>query len=116
MAPEQAKTEEQTDGAESELSGGTALLRRVDEPPPELEVDGKLPLERLAALPVQLDVCVPLPDFRVADLLELAPGQVVASEWPSSDDVPLSCGDVRLVWTEFEVVDQTLAVRVTRLV
>jgi len=116
MAPEQAIPEEQTNTLEAEVSCETALLRRAEERPLELEADGKLQLERLAALPVQLDVCVPLPDFRVADLLELAPGQVVASEWPSSDDVPLSCGDVRLVWTEFEVVDQTLAVRVTRLV
>jgi len=116
MAPEPAKTEEQTNGVEADASGGTALLRRTEEQPLELEPEGKLPLERLAALPVQLDVRVPLPDFRVADLLDLAPGRVVASEWPSSDDVPLSCSDVRLVWTEFEVVDQTLAVRVTRLV
>jgi flagellar motor switch/type III secretory pathway protein FliN len=77
---------------------------------------GSLPVERISALPVQLDVRVPVPDFRVRDLITLAPGRVVASEWPSSDDVPLACGDVRLVWTEFEVVDQTLAVRVTRLV
>jgi len=116
MTTEPAKIEAQTNGTEAEVSGGTALLRRAEEQPPELEADGKLQLERIAALPVQLDVRVPLADFRVADLLALAPGQVVASEWPSSDDVPLSCGDVRLVWTEFEVVDQTLAVRVTRLV
>jgi flagellar motor switch protein FliN/FliY len=70
---------------------------------------------RIAGLPVQLNVCVPLPNFRVADLLSLTPGRVVLSEWPSSDDVPLACGHVHLVWTEFEVVDQALAVRVTRL-
>jgi flagellar motor switch protein FliM len=101
-----------------------ALSRRVGERsgerpgdrPTDVEMDGKLRVERVAALPVQLDVRVPVPDFRVSDLLGLEPGRVVASEWPSTDDVPLSCGDVRLVWTEFEVVDQTLAVRVTRLV
>jgi len=116
MTAEPAIAEEKMNGIEAEVSGGTALLRRAEEQPPALETDGKLQLERIAMLPVQLDVRIPLPDFRVADLLGLAPGQVVASEWPSSDDVPLSCGDVRLVWTEFEVVDQTLAVRVTRLV
>ena len=96
--------------------GGAALLRRPDERPAEIAVEGKLRLERIARVPVQLDVRVPVPDFRVSDLLGLAPGRVVASEWPSSDDVPLSSGDVQLVWTEFEVVEQTLAVRVTRLV
>ena len=99
-----------------EPASGAALLRRAEERPPELAVEGKLPLERIAALPVQLDVRIPLPDFRVSDLVGLTPGRVVASEWPSSDDVPLICGEVQLVWTEFEVVDQTLAVRVTRLV
>jgi flagellar motor switch protein FliN/FliY len=95
---------------------GAALLRRAGEGPAELAVDGKLPMERIAALPLQLDVRIPLPDFRISDLVGLAPGKVVASEWPSSNDVPLACGDVQLVWTEFEVVDQTLAVRVTRLI
>jgi flagellar motor switch/type III secretory pathway protein FliN len=116
MTAEPASTEEKVNGPDADAFGETALLRRAEEQPPKLEAEEKLPLERLAALPVQLDVRVPLPDFRVADLLDLAPGRVVASEWPSSDDVPLSCGDVRLVWAEFEVVDQTLAVRVTRLV
>ena len=96
--------------------GGAALLRRAEEFPPAVEVDGKLRLERIALLPVQLDVRVPVPDFRISDLLSLQVGRVVQSEWPSSNDVPLSCGDTQLVWTEFEVVDQTLAVRVTRLV
>jgi flagellar motor switch protein FliM len=108
MATERSSGEETTNGA--------ALERRPEERRPELAVNGRLPIDRIALMPVQLDVRIPLPDFRVSDLLGLAPGGVVASAWPSSDDVPLSCGDVQLVWTEFEVVDQTLAVRVTRLV
>ena len=114
MAPESEIVEDGSNGSGS--FGGAALLRRPAERPTEVSVDGKLRLERIAALPVQLDVRVPVPDFRVSDLLGLAPGRLVVSEWPSSDDVPLSCGDVQLVWTEFEVVEQTLAVRVTRLV
>lgn len=70
----------------------------------------------LSTLPVQMDVCIPLPSFRVADLIALEPGRVLTSEWGSTDDLPLWCGDVQLVWTEFEVVDQKIAVRVTRLV
>lgn len=96
--------------------GGTALLRRAEAASAEVLADGKLRLERIAALPVQVDVRVPLPNFRVADLLSLTAGTVVNSEWASSEDTPLCCGEVHLVWTEFEVVDQTLAVRVTRLV
>jgi len=34
----------------------------------------------------------------------------------NGDDVPLSSGNVQLAWSEFEVVDTQLAVRLTRLV
>jgi len=103
-------------GSAGEETGAVALARRPDGSPSEIGLDGKLELERIAGLPVKVNVRVPLPHFRVSDLLSLAPGKVVASTWQSSEDIPLSCGDVHLVWTEFEVVDSTLAVRVTRLV
>ena len=67
-------------------------------------------------LPLQLDLRVPLPSFRVQNLLSLEKGQVIESTWAHTEDLPLWSGDVHLVWTEFEVVDQKLAVRVTRLV
>jgi flagellar motor switch protein FliN/FliY len=70
----------------------------------------------MAHLPVQLNVAIPLPKFRVRDLLALTKGAVLETGWLPSDDVPLWCGKVQLVWLEFEVVDQDLAVRVTRLV
>jgi hypothetical protein len=78
--------------------------------------DVKSSLTALAAkLPLQLDLRVPLPSFRVQHLLSLEKGQVVESAWPHAEDLPLWSGGVQLVWTEFEVVDQKLAVRVTRL-
>jgi flagellar motor switch protein FliM len=70
----------------------------------------------VARLPVELDVAVPVRDFRVRDLLALKPGQLIESEWGHGDDVPLSAGAVQLTWSEFEVVDTQLAVRITRLV
>ncbi|QNI34158.1 FliM/FliN family flagellar motor switch protein [Alloacidobacterium dinghuense] len=74
-------------------------------------------LSALAAkLPLQLDLRLPLPSFRVQNLLSLEKGQVIESAWPHTEDLPLWSGGVHLVWTEFEVVDQKLAVRVTRLV
>jgi flagellar motor switch protein FliN len=66
-------------------------------------------------LPVELDVSVPVRDFRVRDLLALGQGQVIESEWNSGMDLPLAAGDVQLAWTEFEVVDTKMAVRVTRV-
>lgn len=69
----------------------------------------------LARLPMRLTAAIPLPGFRVKDLLALHPGQVVVSEWPGSEDVPLKIGSVHLSWSEFEVVEQRMAIRLTRL-
>ena len=68
-----------------------------------------------AVLPVELDVAVPVSDFRVRNLLALACGQVIETRWGHGEDVPLSAGEVQLAWSEFEVVDSQLGVRVTRL-
>ena len=70
---------------------------------------------RVLRLPVELDVTVPVEDFRVRHLLGLAPEQLIESQWASGRDLPLAAGDVRLAWTEFEVVETKLAVRVTRV-
>jgi flagellar motor switch protein FliN/FliY len=64
---------------------------------------------------VGLDVAIPVREFRVRQLLALSPGQVVETQWSQGDDLPLAAGDVQLAWSEFEVVENRLAVRVTRL-
>lgn len=66
-------------------------------------------------LPVELEVAVPIREFRVRQLLALEPGQVVESQWSHGDDVHLAAGEVQLAWSEFEVIDGHLAVRVTRM-
>jgi flagellar motor switch protein FliN/FliY len=66
-------------------------------------------------LPVEVDVTVPVKGFRVRHLLALAPGKVVEAKWAHGGDLPLSVGNVQLAWTEFEVVETKLAVRVTRV-
>jgi hypothetical protein len=63
-----------------------------------------------------VDVAIPLRGFRVRNLLALDTGTVVESQWGPGEDVPLGSGDVQLAWSEFEVVDTQLAVRLTRLV
>lgn len=69
----------------------------------------------LARLPVELDVAVPIRNFRVRNLLALEPGVVVASQWPHADDLPVMAGNQTLARSEFEVIDSHLAVRLTRL-
>jgi hypothetical protein len=69
----------------------------------------------LSRIPMQLTATIPLPGFKVRDLVRLGPGSMVMSEWLSSDDIPLKIGAVQLSWSEFEVVEQRMAVRLTRL-
>lgn len=66
-------------------------------------------------LPVQLGVSIPVREFRVRQLLALAPGQVVETQWNHGEDLPLAAGNVEVAWSEFEVVETQLAVRITRL-
>lgn len=68
-----------------------------------------------AALPVEMEVGVPVRDFRVRHLLALEPGQVIESQWSHVEDFPIGTGDVQLAWSEFEVLDSQMAVRLTRL-
>ena len=69
----------------------------------------------VSGLPVTVNVAIPLRGFRLRDLLALAPGVLVESEWEHGGDLPLACGEVQLAWTEFEVIDVQLAARLTRL-
>ena len=69
----------------------------------------------LGALPVELDVAVPIRGFRVRDLTRLAKGQVIETDWVHGDDLPLGTRGAQLAWSEFEVIDASLAVRITRL-
>lgn len=70
----------------------------------------------LSRLPVELEVAVPVREFRVRNLLTMEPGQIIETQWAHGTDMPLASGDVQLAWSEFEVIDTQLAVRVTRLV
>ena len=86
-------------------------------PPPHEALEGEFiqlsaPVSRL---PVLVDVVVPVREFRVRNLLALEPGNVVETDWGHGDDMPLTAGKVQLAWSEFEVVDTELAVRITRL-
>jgi flagellar motor switch protein FliN/FliY len=82
---------------------------------PLIEGAGKALSAAIGRLPVELDVTVPVRNFRVRNLLTLEAGVVIESQWAHGEDMPLSAGEVQLAWSEFEVVDTQLAVRVTRL-
>ena len=96
----------------AELAAEQALVPS----PPKLEADKPMALGAAEArLPVELDVAVPIRQFRVRNLLALLPGQVIETQWGNGEDMPLGSGAVQLAWSEFEVIDELLAVRITRL-
>jgi len=71
--------------------------------------------QTLAKLPMRCGVSAIVSHFRVRDLLALEPGDTIESVWPTTEDVPLMVGGVLVFWSEFEVVGERLAVRLTRL-
>jgi flagellar motor switch/type III secretory pathway protein FliN len=71
--------------------------------------------ETLARLRVTLRAVVALDRFKVKDLLSLKEGQIFESLSPDTDDVTLLIGQVQIGWSEFEVLDQRMALRLTRL-
>jgi flagellar motor switch protein FliN/FliY len=91
-----------------EADDPTADEQTVTEPAGELDV-------RLEHLRMQLDVMVKVRSLRVGDLLVLARDTVLETIHEHSQDLPVRCGGALLMWAEFEVVEQKLAVRVTRL-
>ncbi len=95
-----------------ESGGAQALVPVADQPKTKPLFGPDSPASRL---PVELEVGVPLRDFRVRNLLALDAGAVVESRWGHAEDVPIAAGKVQLAWAEFEVMDLQIAVRVTRL-
>lgn len=69
----------------------------------------------ISRLPVVLAVSIPLSSFKVRDLLGLRPGETVETVWAAIREVPLKVGEVQVAWGEFEVVEQRMALRLTRL-
>ncbi|MBS1803027.1 MAG: FliM/FliN family flagellar motor switch protein [Acidobacteria bacterium] len=69
----------------------------------------------LKGIPIEVDVSIPVRRFQVRSVLALAVGQVIASRWLEGEDVPLAAHGAQLAWSEVEVIDQKLAVRITRL-
>lgn len=73
------------------------------------------PAELLPWLPCTLVLDIPVVKFTVSDLLNLTKGSVVATAYHQSSDLPLRVNGQLVGWTEFEVVGERLAVRLTDL-
>jgi flagellar motor switch/type III secretory pathway protein FliN len=73
------------------------------------------PGEFLPWLPCILALDLPVVKFTVGDLLSLTKGSIVETAYHQSSDLPLHVNGQLVGWTEFEVVGERLAVRLTDL-
>jgi flagellar motor switch/type III secretory pathway protein FliN len=85
------------------------------QPRPKPETPAADPWARIEGLPCLLSIEVPVPNFKVGDLVRLAPGRVVDAYWTVGEDVPLCINGELVAWSEFEVLNEHLAVRLTEL-
>jgi flagellar motor switch/type III secretory pathway protein FliN len=101
------------------MSTDAAKLTVLEDPPatkksPLLEIPRSIDrYELLPWLPCTLALDLPIRNFTVADLLALSSGTVVETGYHQSSDLPLKVNGQLLGWTEFEVVGDHLAVRLT---
>lgn len=70
-------------------------------------------LDRMPWLPCTLSVEVPVVQFTIGDLLSLTRGSIVETASHQTSDVPLRINQLLVGWTEFEVIGDRLAVRIT---
>ena len=83
--------------------------------PPVDKSQERDPDELVPWLPCTLAVDLPIQKFTVRDLLHLDRGTIVETGYHQSSDLPLRVNGQLVGWTEFEVVGDRLAVRLTDL-
>jgi flagellar motor switch protein FliN/FliY len=82
----------------------------IDRSPGE---DGKW--SQLKALPCRLSVEVPILRLTVGKLLDLAPGVILDTHYEEGSHVPVLVNGEMIAWGEFDVVEESLAIRLTEL-
>ncbi|MGO9339053.1 MAG: FliM/FliN family flagellar motor switch protein [Terracidiphilus sp.] len=80
---------------------------------PEAPASQNDPLDSIPWLPCTLSLELPVVRFTIADLLTLSKGSIVETACHHTSDVPLRVNQLLIGWTEFEVIGDRLAVRIT---
>lgn len=70
-------------------------------------------LESMPWLPCTVTIDIPVPNFTIRDLLTLAEGSIVETACHQTSDLPLRVNNLLIGWTEFNVVGDRMAVRIT---
>ena len=70
-------------------------------------------LDTMPWLPCTLSLEIPVVRFTIGDLLKLTTGSIVETATHNTSDLPLRVNQLLIGWTEFEVVGDHLAIRIT---
>lgn len=108
-------TELATRGMEAIRTTAPELISVAPEMPWMMRIEEHPRWEALSHLRVTMRAGVALSRFRVRDLLAMKEGQVLESLSPTTEDVPVKVGRMQLGWSEFEVLEQRMSLRLTRL-
>ena len=89
------------------------------QPKPEPAVAAPAPVSdpwmRVEVLPCLLAIEIGVPAFTVGDLATLEAGRLIDTRWTVGQDVPLLINGELVAWSEFEIVNNHVAVRLTEL-
>lgn len=94
------------------------VSRTTPSPNPDakgLPPDGPNPAEVLPWLPCTVSLEIPLDRFTIGNLSKLTKGSVFSTTCPRNSDVPLYVNGQLIGWSELEVIDDRLAVRITEI-
>lgn len=83
------------------------------QPKPEAAVPD--PWTRVQAVPCLLSIEISVPGFTVGELVALEAGRLIDTRWTVGADVPLLINGELVAWSEFEIANNHVAVRLTEL-
>ncbi|HEX4031316.1 MAG TPA: FliM/FliN family flagellar motor C-terminal domain-containing protein [Terracidiphilus sp.] len=87
--------------------------RAVEPPSPAETPNAADLLDTMPWLPCTLTLEVPVVRFTIGDLLALKKSSIVETACHHTSDVPLRVNQLLIGWTEFDVIGDRLAVRIT---
>jgi flagellar motor switch/type III secretory pathway protein FliN len=76
---------------------------------------GRNPADVLPWLPCTVSLQIPLSHFTIGDLCRLSKGSAVSTSCRHNSEIPLYVNGQLIGWTELEVIDDKLAVRITEI-
>ena len=92
----------------------SAAVHNIDSKAEEIASQGAGDaLDSMPWLPCTLTLEIPVVRFTIGDLLSLAKGSIVETACHHTSDVPLRVNQLLIGWTEFDVIGDRLAVRIT---